>query len=141
MAATPTVQIIGLKGVRKDLLKLDRENAPAAMVAAGLAVANPLVAKIQQALPVQTGRLRGTVRAGKVRTGATVRVGTKAVPYAGWVEFGGTRRNPHISTREFVKDGRYIFPTARGEASDAVQRYAAEMQRIIDSYSWSQAKD
>ena len=145
MATQPVVQIIGMKTLRRDLIKLDRDNVPKALVEAGLAVANPLVDKIRNALPVSdtnhAGRLRRSVRAGRVRTGATIRIGTKAVPYAGWVEFGGRRHSPHYSEREFVKDGRYIFPAARNEGPEAVQRYTDEIQKIIDSYPWSPPKD
>ena len=55
----------------------------------------------------------GTCGSARNRTGATIRMGRKAIPYAGWVEFGGTRRRPHITTREYIASGRYLFPAAR----------------------------
>lgn len=141
----PLVQIDGMRALRRDLIKLDREEVPKALVAAGVAVAEPLVGRIRSALPTNDrppprGRhpgLASTVRAAKIRTGAAVRVGTKAVPYAGWVEFGGRRTRPHESYRPFQPEGRYIFPTARAAGPEAVRRYSEEVSRVFDRFVWS----
>ena len=60
-------------------------------------------------------------------------MGSKAVPWAGWVEFGGTRHRPWQSSREFVKDGRYLFPAARGLAQQTADLYSDALEHVFTS--------
>lgn len=66
------------------------------------------------------------------RTGAAVRMGRKAVPYAGPVEFGGWPEG-----REYIPGGRYLFPAAHALANSAASLYAAGVQRAIDGFNWT----
>ena len=129
--AAPHVAVLGLKELRRDLTRLDRENVPKAMVEAGQRAAEPVANRIRYSLPKRSGALAGTVRAAKVRTGATIRVGLGRAPYAGPIEFGGYPRG-----RAYLAAGRYIFPTARSLSSTAWKIYEAEIQRAIDRNGW-----
>jgi hypothetical protein len=130
--AEPLVQIEGLRELRLDLIRLDKEYFVKAMVEAGSAVAEPAAGAIRGALPSRSGTLRGTVRPGKVRTGAIVRTGLARAPYVGPVEFGGWPRG-----RTFLPGGRYIFPTARGFTDRAASTYEREIESAINRYPWS----
>jgi hypothetical protein len=130
-------QLEGLKELRRDLIRLGDDDMPKAFVAAGVKVAEPLAGRVRSRLPRDSGDLAGSVRVAKIRTGAALRVGSKKVPWAGWVEFGGTRRRPHVSSRDFYPQGRYIFPEARAAGPQAVEAYAAEVGKIIDQFHWS----
>jgi hypothetical protein len=130
--AKPLVEIEGLRELRLDLIRLDKEYFVRAMVEAGNSVAEPVAARIRAALPRRSGSLAGTVRAGKVRTGAITRTGTAGVPYAGPVEFGGWPRS-----RPFLASGRYIFPTAQGASALAAAAYEQRITQAINSYPWS----
>ena len=66
------------------------------------------------------------------RTGATVRVGRKSVPYAGAVDFGGWPKG-----REYVAGGRYLFPAAQGLAETVANLYSDGIQQALDSFPWS----
>lgn len=57
-------------------------------------------------VPRQTGRLASSVHTGVSRDAAWVGFGD-GVPYAGWIEFGGTRGRPYVS------QGRYLYPAAQ----------------------------
>jgi len=127
----PQVALIGLAEMRRDLIRLDSDYFPKAFVEAGVKVATPLAHSIESALPHLSGDLAGTVRVAKVRTGASLRVGTKAVNYAGPIEFGA-----YPGDRPFVAGGRYIFPTAQGQAAKAAEEYSNEVQKVIDGYPW-----
>ena len=130
MADAPIVDVVGLKALARDVNKLtDDQKGPLlkAMQSAGKTAAEPVAAATRSALPrsdrkTDAGRLRGSVRTSGTRTGASVRMGSKAVPWAGWVEFGGTRHRPFPSHRDYVKDGRYLFPAARGLAERSAAR-------------------
>ena len=133
--AKPMVDVVGLAGVRRDMVRFGDESVPQAMIAAGVEVMEPIAARVRGRLPHRSGALAGTVRVAKVRTGASMRVGTARVPYAGPVEFGAWPRG-----RPFLAGGRYIFPTAQGMASEAAARYSQLIQTYINKYPWSQAK-
>ena len=150
-AKDPVVAIVGIKALTRDINKLtDDERGPLfkAIQAAGKTAADPVAAATRSALPTSdrdtrdAGKLAGSVRSSGTRTGATVRMGSKAVPWAGWVEFGGKRRRPHLSQREFVKDGRYMFPAARGLAERSEQLYSAAMSKVFDTSGvWTNSGD
>jgi hypothetical protein len=137
--AAPLVGIIGAKALRKDLNRLtDDVRSPLykAMAQAGFDAVQPVVSATKAALPTgprTTGTLARTVRASRSRTGGAVRMGRTTVPYAGWVEFGGTRKQPHESHRQFIRTGRYLFPAARGDAERAAQAYSAALERLFAS--------
>lgn len=131
--AAPVVGIVGAKALRKDLSRLaDDVNGPLykAIRQAGLEAVAPIVPATRAVLPHVTGRLADTVRASGTRTGGNVRMGRVAVPYAGWVEFGGSR--PDGSEREYLPAGRYLFPTARDDAGRAAQTYSDNLSRLFD---------
>ena len=67
--------------------------------------------------PMEHGHARSSV--GVTRTdplSATVSEGSARFPYVGWLEFGGWvgwRGIPHRNHREWIRGGRYLFPTLR----------------------------
>lgn len=63
-------------------------------------VARPAV---QARVPRKTGRLARTVRVGATRKAGVVRAGTRAVPYAGPVNYGWPAR--HIRGVQYANDG------------------------------------
>lgn len=130
--AKPAVEVIGLKELKRDLNRLDKEYFPKAFVEAGVKVAEPLASRVRSALPHVTGNLAATVRVARVRTGARIRVGTASVPYIGPVEFGG-----YPAGRPYLAGGRYVFPTAQGQAATAAKEYTEAIQAAIDHYPWS----
>lgn len=134
--AKPLVDVIGLKGIRRDMVRFGDESVPKAMIEAGVLVVEPIAARVRGRLPHRSGALAGTVRVSKVRTGASMRVGTAKVPYTGPVEFGAWPRG-----RPFIKGGRYIFPTAAGMSREASERYSRLIEEQINHFPWSQASD
>jgi hypothetical protein len=57
-------------------------------------------------VPRRSGRLAGSVQSGAAEQGQAFVGYGGGVPYAGWIDFGGTRGRPYVRT------GRYLFPTA-----------------------------
>jgi hypothetical protein len=69
-------------------------------------------------------------------------MGSKAVPWAGWVEFGGTRRRPRVSERPFVKSGRYLFPASRALSSRAASSYSDALNQVFAASGvWTNTTD
>lgn len=68
-------------------------------------VAERQAAAVRSRVPRRSGALAGSVEATVERDRAQVGY-SGAVPYDGWIDFGGTRGRPYIAS------GRYLFPTA-----------------------------
>jgi hypothetical protein len=89
--------------------------------------------EVQAKVPRRTGRLAASVKTAlaKNEKRASVRIGTR-VPYAGWIEFGGTRGRP------FIRQGRYLYPTALSSGREAEAKAAAERAANdeIRSFRW-----
>ena len=134
MAQAPTVAVVGLRALMRDVNKLS-DNAGVLnkeMSAAGRTAAQPVAQATSTAVPRKSGRLAGSVRVGATRSGASVRMGTAAVPWAGPVEFGGWPQ-----TREYLSDGRYLFPAAKSLAEQAAELYSEAAQRALDTFAWT----
>jgi Bacteriophage HK97-gp10, putative tail-component len=136
--AAAKVDIVGVKALARDLKAMaDKPSFQAVLSAAGFSAATATADIARSTLPSRSGALSGDVRVSRTKTGASVRMGRKKVPYAGWVEFGGRRSRPHASERVFVRNGRYLYEAARSQqsaAQDAFERYA---QQALDAYDWS----
>jgi hypothetical protein len=131
---TPTVDVVGLRALVRDANRLCDDAGPLnkALSAAGKQAVEPVAAQARSSYPQVSGRLAGSVRASGTRSGAAVRVGSAALPYAGPVDFGG-----YPAGREYVATGRYLFPAAEQLASRAAELYGAGAQRAFDSFPWS----
>jgi hypothetical protein len=130
MAKPAVVQIVGLAALRRDLNRLGKDtNSPAyAVLTAGARqAADPIAARVRSSLPRRSGRLAADVRVSTTKTGASMRMGRKTVPYAGPVDFGG-----YPGERDYLPDGRYMFPAAHGLASTARTVYEAAMERVMN---------
>jgi hypothetical protein len=131
------VVIGGLAALKRDLNRLAAdESGPLfnAMKRAGYAAVEPVVPATRARLPTGgSGRLAGSLRASAYKSGAAVRMGSKSVPYAGWVEFGGTRRRPHDSNRPYIRSGRYLFPAAADLSPAAAAAYTRALDEMFGS--------
>jgi hypothetical protein len=138
-APGPVVGVIGLDALRRDLNRMATDvSGPLyqAMKEAGRQAAEPVAMLTRSSLPRESrsndaGALLETVKATGTRTGAAVRMGSRAVPWAGWVEFGGKR--PDGSARQFVASGRYLFPAARQLAATAAEAYSQGIGRVLNT--------
>jgi hypothetical protein len=135
----PQVGVVGMKALLRDLNRLGSDTGPLAkqLRQAGIKAATPVAEAARSHLPQDTGRLAGDVRITANKAGATVKVGRSSLRYAGWVEFGGHRRAPHPSTRDYQPRGRYIFPYAVSLAGPVAQIYAVEVQKALDGFAWT----
>lgn len=135
VATKPMAQVIGLDDLRRQLLKLDKDAFTPAFIDAGVKAANPIASAVRSAIPFVSGDMASTVRVAKIKTGASIRVGSTRYEYIGPLEFGG-----YPGDRPFIRAGRYVYPTATPMVAKAVDDYAAEVQKALDQYPWVQAK-
>ena len=139
------VDVIGLRALIRDLKRMGDPGSAvlADMAAAGHRAAEPVAAAIESALPhvdVPGGHPAGTIAATTrilgTKSGAKVAVGSKRLPYAGPLEFGGWPAG-----RPIVAAGRYIFPAAVGPAYNAGSVYADGISRALENFDWTNTGD
>lgn len=145
MAQSTLVKVEGLTTLRKDIDKMcTDQKGPlfSTLKAAGYAAVQPIVPAARDRIPTSSrprsqyhrpDGLANSIRASAYRSGAAVRMGGKGEPEAGWMEFGGSRRKPHASSRDFVKNGRYLFPAARGLSASASSQYTKALNEVFGS--------
>jgi hypothetical protein len=131
--------IVGVAAFQRDVAAFaaDRGAAAAALAQAGERIMQPVAGVTRSAVPNISGRLAGSVRVNRSRTGGTVRMGSAGVRYAGWVDFGGNRQAPHESSRAYTAQGRYLFPAAHGLEGAVVPADTQALQTALDGYRWT----
>jgi hypothetical protein len=132
--AAPVVAVVGLNALNRDIKRATEDTSPiyAVMSRAGREAATPVASAVRSAYPVRSGRLGADVRVSATRSGAAVRVGRASVRYAGPVDFGGWPEG-----RQYLVDGRYLFPAATALASEAAQLYEAALAEGFDAFAWT----
>jgi|SRR5215471_18764 len=133
MPAAPVVGIVGMAALRRDLARMSTDvSGPLyrEIKAAGKAAVEPVAARTRSTVPHQSGTLAGSVRTSGTRTGGSVRMGSARVAYAGWIDFGGTK--PDGAERQYMAQGRYLFPAAQGLAEPAAAAYANAIGAVMN---------
>jgi hypothetical protein len=139
MAAAPQVALVGMRALQRDLARLaaDQGSLNRAFAAAGKQAAAPVYAAAKSALPSVSGRLANDLRVTGTKSGASLRMGRSSIRYAGWVEFGGHRKAPHESSRDYDSRGRFLFPTAQRLAATVPPAYAAALTTALGGVTWT----
>lgn len=116
-----TVEVVGWEQLGAAMAHVPDACEDAALDA-GADSAAMLAATTRASVPKRSGRLASSVMATKLPDGAAVMFGA-GVPYAGWIEYGGSRGRPYVAA------GRYL---GAGTA-DAQAQYAKRTQNQTDA--------
>lgn len=107
------VEVGGLAQLSRALKAVDSE-APKQLRLGFNDAANLLIDRAKPKIPTVSGAARRSLVARSTRTSARVAVGGKRAPYFPWVSFGGEGRvKGRPPKREFIREGRDIYPTLR----------------------------
>jgi hypothetical protein len=107
------VEVGGLAQLSRALKAVDGE-APKQLRLGFNDAANLLIDRAKPKIPTVSGAARRSLVARSTRTSARVAVGGKKAPYFPWVSFGGEGRvKGRPPKREFIREGRDIYPTLR----------------------------
>lgn len=104
----PRVQIEGLADFRRRLRALDT-NLPKGMRLVMNETSQMVIDYAMPMIPVRTGRARKSIRAASTQTSARVRAGSARAPYYPWLDFGGRVGKNRSVTRQFRRNGRYLY--------------------------------
>jgi hypothetical protein len=135
VAGAISAEVVGIRALTKDLLKLADDHSGTLLPylqEAAMAAMQPGAEAVRGALPSVSGRLRGSVRVRRNRTGATVIEGGEGVLYAGPVDFGG-----YPESRPYLPNGRYLFPQMERVTARAESIYTKAVQQALDRIQWT----
>lgn len=128
--AENSVELVGLAEARRDLVRWADQLAPAIQERT-VPFADRLAERVRGSVPVLTGMLASSVEVVPELTehGSRISLGA-GVPYAGWIEFGGSRGRP------LMPEGRYLYPAAVG-AEDEFARLAEQTaEDTVRRFPW-----
>jgi hypothetical protein len=107
------IEVGGLAALSRGLRQVSAD-APKELRIALNDVSDVFVSHVKPEVPVDTGAARRSVVSRSTRTSARVAVGGKRAPWFPWLDFGGQGRRPgRPARREFLREGRYVYPTLR----------------------------
>lgn len=131
------IHVEGLKELRRALGQIDpqlQKNLRGRLKSIGDKVAE----RARQMMPKRSGRAASSVKSGVSGNTAYVQTGKKTVPYAAWLDFGGTLRpsggRRGTQHRQVIPGGRYLYPAieqmrsqTEREALEAFEETAREL--------------
>ena len=125
------VEVGGLAKLNRGLKALDA-GAPKELRLALNSAANLLVDTARPKVPSVSGAARRSMVARSTRTSARVSVGGRRAPYFPWLDFGGQGRiKGHPAAREFIREGRYVYPTLRRIRPDIERHLQDSIAKVI----------
>lgn len=104
------IKIKGLAEFNRTLRKLDKD-LPKGLRLAHNEAANIVVDDAKPEVPRRTGHAASTVKAKSTRLQGRVVGGSARYPYYPWLDFGGSVGKNKSVKREFITEGRYIYPS------------------------------
>jgi phage gpG-like protein len=124
------VNVRGVKELQAALRQVETK-LPRELRVAFNDAARSVVSRAGGQVPKRTGRLSSSVRAASTQRTGRVAMGSAAVPYAGFIEFGGrVGRNKSVN-RQFVRRGRYLFPAAMRERDTVIRDLENALEGLI----------
>lgn len=139
------LKVTGLRDFQAALRAMDGESQK--MIRQALNESADLVVEAaQRRAPVRTGRLRNSIRAASTQRLAQVKEGGAFVPYAGFIDYGGTvgrarntrerrraRREGRASVgavRKFIPTGRILYPAFLSQEKQINAQMQASLLRL-----------
>lgn len=137
MAQQQAVHVEGLKELRRALGQVDKQ-LPKNLRGRLKRIGDKVADRARQRMPKRSGRAASSVKAGVSGNNAYVQTGKKTVPYAAWLDFGGTLRpsgqRRGLQVRPRIPGGRYLYPAieqmrpqTEREAREAFEETAREL--------------
>jgi hypothetical protein len=133
-----TIHVDGIKEMNKALKAVDK-TAPTATRLALNSVAGFVIDKALPQVPTRTGAARRSWKAKSTRTSSRITYGGRGAEYMPWLDFGGRTGKKKSVKRDFIKEGRYLFPTVRkyraeiaGFAEGALKKVAQDAGLDVD---------
>ncbi len=118
------IKVDGLDQFRRALKKLDGNLGKMLRVSLNSA-SNLIIDKARPLIPRLTGRAAKSLKARSSQNTVRIAVGGKAAPYYPWLDYGGNVGKGDSAHREFIAEGRYLYPT--------LGRHRAEFEAVLQA--------
>lgn len=123
------VEVVGLSAANDSIRRFAVE-VPGFVAVGTREYVGVIASAVQDRVPVLTGALRDSVLSQPEDAGNDIVMGSDEVPYAGWIEYGGSRG------RDLVEQGRYLYPTAWDRTDELAQIASDAITRAISEFPW-----
>lgn len=125
------IEIEGLAQLNRALRAIDSD-APKQLRLTHNAAADLLVDRTRPEIPSASGAARRSLVARSTRTSARVAAGGRTARYYPWLDFGGQGRIAgRPARRDFLREGRYVYPTLRRIRPDIEQLLADGLTAVV----------
>lgn len=104
------VRVEGLDELRKTLRVLGGDLGKGLRAALNTA-SNFLIDTARPLIPRRTGKAAASLKARSSQNTVRIVVGGKKAPYYPWLDYGGNVGRGDTAHRQFISDGRYLYPT------------------------------
>jgi HK97 gp10 family phage protein len=127
-------QAIQVDGLAQLFRALKEVGAPIeAIEEANRAAAIPVMKTAQQIAPVQSGRLRKSIRIGPAKTNVKIRAGMKRIPYANPIHWGWFYDKKNFITKN-IKPNPFMARALGYNRDEILMNYVKSMKKLIDKY-------
>lgn len=124
------IRVEGLREAQRALRALGGE-APKQLRITQNEVADLLIARIRPRVPRRSGAARSAFKASSTRTATRITVGGRKAPYLPWLDFGGRTGIRRSVRRDFLKEGRYVYPTLQDNRTEIEAALGEGLNRVI----------
>lgn len=121
------VEIQGLREFSRRVRSADKELSKE-MRRGMKSIAETVARSAKESVPKRSGKLANSIRPTSTPKVGKVSMGGARVPYAGFIEFGGSVGRNNSVKRPFVKNGRYLRPAYEKNRAQV----QIEAMRLID---------
>jgi hypothetical protein len=105
------ITVHGLKEAVHGLHKIEND-VPKAVTIAFNGAADLIIGKARPLVPRRTGAAQGSLKARSTPRDVQISFGGPKAPYYPWLDFGGRTGRKGSARRPFIREGRYLYPTA-----------------------------
>lgn len=123
----PQIHVDGIAPLVKALQRSGGEDTLEALRRANAEAAGVIHATAATMVPVRTGRLARTLRGSATPKQGAVRVGTKAVPYAGPIHFGWRAHG--------IEPQPFLYGALDARRDQVVQAYARSIMQLARDFN------
>lgn len=125
------VQVTGLADFRRGLRELGSA-APRALRIANNEAAQLVVDTAKPLVPKRSGRAANSIKVRSSQAVVRVASGGARAPYMPWLDYGGKVGKNDSAKREFIADGRYVYPAFRRVRERFTTVLQTALQRVAD---------
>lgn len=123
------IEISGLKEFNKAVRLVDK-NAPKMVKDALNGCSDFIIVKTRAKIPRRTGRAARSLTKKSTKMDVRISVGGKSAPYYPWLDFGGRTGRKKRTVREFLREGRYLYPTLAENKAEFIRIAESSLQDV-----------